>query len=109
MINTILAVLATFKANERGQSPVLWAAKAFSVGGLAIDQLTQLPTLKEIEELENRKGARAIKKMINSVVHYISNFNEKSSRNTYVMYNYSKTLSTTFERVPTRVVDFFQE
>ena len=47
--------------------------------------------------------------MINSVVHYISTFNEKSSRNTYVMYNYSKTLSTTFERVPTRVVDFFQE
>lgn len=62
LINTILAVLATFKANERGQSAGLWAAKTFSVGGLALDQLTQLPTLKEVEELENRKGARAIKK-----------------------------------------------
>ncbi len=51
-----------FKANERGQSAGLWAAKAFSVGGLALDQLTQLPTLKEIEEIENRKGARAVKK-----------------------------------------------
>mmetsp|Transcript_9526 Transcript_9526/g.14021 ORF Transcript_9526/g.14021 Transcript_9526/m.14021 type:complete len:338 (+) Transcript_9526:67-1080(+) len=62
LVNTILAVLATFKASERGQSSVLWAAKTFSVGGLAFDQLTQLPTLKEVEELENRKGARAIKK-----------------------------------------------
>ncbi len=62
LINTILAVLATFKAAERGQSSLLWAAKTFSVGGLAFDQLTQLPTLKEIEEIENRKGARAIKK-----------------------------------------------
>lgn len=62
LINTILAVLATFKAAERGQSSLLWAAKTFSVGGLAFDQLTQLPTLAEIAEIENRKGARAIKK-----------------------------------------------
>lgn len=62
LINTVLAVLATFKAAERGQSSALWAAKTFSVGGLAFDQLTQLPTLKEVEEIENRKGARAIKK-----------------------------------------------
>lgn len=62
LINTILAVLATFKASERGQPAGLWAAKTFSVGGLAFDQLTQLPTLKEIEEMENRKGARAMKK-----------------------------------------------
>lgn len=61
LINTVLAVLAVFKANERGQSALLWAVKTFSVGGLALDQLTQLPTLAEVEEVKNRKGARAIK------------------------------------------------
>lgn len=60
-VNAALAVLATFKAAERGQSSVLWAVKTFSVGGLALDQLTQLPTLKEVEEIANRKGARAVK------------------------------------------------
>jgi len=60
-VNAVLAVFAGFKANERGQSSVLWAVKTFSVGGLAFDQLTQLPTLKEVQELENRKGARAVK------------------------------------------------
>lgn len=62
LINTLLAVLAVFKANERGQPAGLWAMKTFSVGGLALDQLTQLPTLKEVKEMESRKGARAIKK-----------------------------------------------
>mmetsp|Transcript_12768 Transcript_12768/g.23947 ORF Transcript_12768/g.23947 Transcript_12768/m.23947 type:complete len:334 (-) Transcript_12768:71-1072(-) len=62
LINAVLAVLATFKAKERGQPAGLWAAKTFSVGGLALDQLTQLPTLKEVEETKNRKGARAAKK-----------------------------------------------
>ena len=62
VINTVLAVLAVFKASERGQPSVLWAVKTFSVGGLAFDQLTQLPTLKEIEEVESRKGARAVKR-----------------------------------------------
>jgi len=49
-INAALAVLAFFKAGERGQSGVLWAAKTFSVGGLAYDQLTQLPTLEEAKQ-----------------------------------------------------------
>lgn len=62
LINTVLAVLAVFAAAERGQSSFLWAAKSFSVGGLAFDQLTQLPTTAQIEEVQNRKGARAIKK-----------------------------------------------
>ena len=62
LVNAVLAVFATFKANERGQSALLWGVKTFSVGGLAFDQLTQLPTLKEAQELENRKGARAVKK-----------------------------------------------
>lgn len=60
-INTILAVLATFKASERGQPKFLWAAKTFAVGGLAFDQLTQLPTLEQVEKAKSRKGARALK------------------------------------------------
>lgn len=60
-INAILAGLAVFKAGERGQPAFLWVAKTFTVGGLAFDQLTQLPTLEQIEEVKNRKGARALK------------------------------------------------
>jgi hypothetical protein len=61
-INTVLAVLvALFKAPERGQPVPLWVAKTFSVGGLAYDQLMQLPTLKEIEKAKSAKGARAPK------------------------------------------------
>mmetsp|Transcript_17490 Transcript_17490/g.24589 ORF Transcript_17490/g.24589 Transcript_17490/m.24589 type:complete len:342 (-) Transcript_17490:185-1210(-) len=60
-INTVLAVLAVFKASERGQPAALWAAKCFGVGGLAFDQLTQLPTLEQQERAKNRKGARALK------------------------------------------------
>lgn len=48
-INIVVAVFAALKAPERGQSSILWAAKAFSVGGLALDQLTQLPTTKEMQ------------------------------------------------------------
>lgn len=61
-INIILAILATFQAGERGQPKVLWAAKCVSVGGLAFDQLTQLPTTKEIEARKSKKGKRALKK-----------------------------------------------
>ena len=61
-VNAVLAVLATFKAGERGQSAVLWGIKTFSVGGLAYDQLTQLPTLEQVAEAKSRKGKRALKK-----------------------------------------------
>lgn len=61
-INAVLAVLAVFKAGERGQPALLWIAKTFSVGGLAYDQLTQLPTLEQIEEAKARKGKRALSK-----------------------------------------------
>jgi hypothetical protein len=64
-INSILAVLAVFKAGERGQPAPLWAAKTFSVGGLALDQLMQLPTLDEVEKAKARKGKRALKKTKN--------------------------------------------
>lgn len=60
-INIILAILAIFKAGERGQPALLWVAKTFTVGGLAYDQLTQLPTTEELEKAKNRKGARALK------------------------------------------------
>ncbi len=61
-INAVLAVFAVFKANERGQPAGLWIAKCFTVGGLAFDQLTQLPTLEQIEKAKARKGKRALKK-----------------------------------------------
>lgn len=60
-INTVLAVLAVFKAQERGQPIPLWVAKTFSVGGLAFDQLTQLPTTAEVEKAQSIKGARSLK------------------------------------------------
>mmetsp|Transcript_9665 Transcript_9665/g.20946 ORF Transcript_9665/g.20946 Transcript_9665/m.20946 type:complete len:361 (-) Transcript_9665:204-1286(-) len=62
-INIILAILASFKAGERGQPAPLWMAKTFTVGGLAFDQLTQLPTLEQIETAKARKGKRALKNM----------------------------------------------
>lgn len=61
-INTVLAVLSIFKASERGQPVPLWFLKSFAVGGLAFDQLTQLPTLEEVKKAESVKGARALKK-----------------------------------------------
>jgi len=62
-VNVVMSIAATFQASERGQSKFLWAMKSFAVGGLAFDQLNQLPTLKEVEELKNRKGKRALKNM----------------------------------------------
>ena len=60
-VNTILAVIAVFKAGERGQPAPLWIAKVFTVGGLAFDQLTQLPTTDQVEAAKARKGKRALK------------------------------------------------
>jgi hypothetical protein len=60
-VNLVLAVIAAFKCGERGQPVPLWVAKTVFVGGVAYDQLTQLPTMDEIEEEKNRKGARAAK------------------------------------------------
>lgn len=48
-INLGLSVLAAFRARERNQPTLLWVAKTFSVGGLAYDQLTQLPTREDLE------------------------------------------------------------
>jgi hypothetical protein len=67
-----LAVLAAFKAGERGQPAGLWIAKTFTVGGLAFDQLTQLPTTEQMEKAKAQKGKRALKNNNN-------NNNNKSS------------------------------
>mmetsp|Transcript_23390 Transcript_23390/g.54329 ORF Transcript_23390/g.54329 Transcript_23390/m.54329 type:complete len:281 (-) Transcript_23390:577-1419(-) len=45
-INTVLAVIAIFKAMERGQPVAIWVCKTFFVGGLAYDQLTQIPKVE---------------------------------------------------------------
>ncbi len=61
-INLALAVAAIFKAGERGQPQLLWASKTFFVGGLAFDQLTQLPTLSESESKTESHGKPGRKK-----------------------------------------------
>jgi len=61
-INAVLAILAIFKAGERGQPSLLWAAKTFTTGGLAFDQLTQIPTTEQVQAMKAKKGKRAIKK-----------------------------------------------
>jgi len=60
-INAVLAAVSVFKARERGQPVPFWMVKTFTVGGLAYDQLTQLPTVEEIEKVQAMKGARALK------------------------------------------------
>lgn len=61
-VNVVMAILATFKAGERGQSPLLWGVKTVAVGGLAFDQLSQLPTTEQIERRRSVKGKRALGK-----------------------------------------------
>lgn len=58
LINTVLAVLAIFEADKRSQPKALWAAKTFTVGGLAFDQLTQLPTKEQLAKSKGRKSGR---------------------------------------------------
>lgn len=66
LINTVLAVLAGISAPSRNQPSLLWAVKTFSVGGIAYDQLMQIPTPEELverarkeeENLNRRSGRR---------------------------------------------------
>ena len=62
-INALLCVVTFFKAKERGQSVPIWVAKTLTVGGLALDQLSQLPTIEEVEKAKARKGKRALRNM----------------------------------------------
>lgn len=55
LINTVLAVLAGISAPSRNQSSALWAAKTFAVGGIAYDQLMQIPTPEEAAEKARRE------------------------------------------------------
>jgi hypothetical protein len=61
LINTVLAIVAAGSAPSRNQPAVLWAAKTFAVGGIAYDQLMQIPTPEELTErlrLEDMKLKR---------------------------------------------------
>jgi hypothetical protein len=50
LINTVLAIVAASSAPSRNQPAILWAAKTFAVGGIAYDQLMQIPTPEELTE-----------------------------------------------------------
>jgi hypothetical protein len=58
LINTILAVVAAMSAPSRNQSAILWGAKTFAVGGIAYDQLMQIPTPEEAAENAKREQER---------------------------------------------------
>lgn len=66
LINAVLAVFSAMEAPSRNQSPILWGVKTFAVGGIAYDQLMQIPTPKELAErarkeeelLQRRQGRR---------------------------------------------------
>lgn len=49
-INLVMAVIAALSAPGRNQPALLWGAKTFAVGGIAYDQLMQIPTPQELEE-----------------------------------------------------------
>jgi hypothetical protein len=54
-INFLLAIVTIFRAQERGQPLSVWIPKTLVVGGLALDQLTQLPTLAESAQQQQQK------------------------------------------------------
>ncbi|KAL3769587.1 hypothetical protein ACHAWU_005539 [Discostella pseudostelligera] len=58
LINTILAIFAAMSAPSRNQSAILWGAKTFAVGGIAYDQLMQIPTPEEAAENARREQER---------------------------------------------------
>lgn len=65
LINVVLAVISAISAPARNQPSLLWAAKTFAVGGIAYDQLMQIPTPEELverarkeEETMNRRSGR---------------------------------------------------
>lgn len=65
LINAVLAVFAFMEAPSRNQPSILWGVKTFAVGGIAYDQLMQIPTPDELverarkeEELFQRRQGR---------------------------------------------------
>lgn len=61
LVNTVLAVLAAISAPSRNQPSLLWGAKTFAVGGIAYDQLMQIPTPEERAELVRQEQANKMK------------------------------------------------
>mmetsp|Transcript_25442 Transcript_25442/g.39084 ORF Transcript_25442/g.39084 Transcript_25442/m.39084 type:complete len:397 (+) Transcript_25442:58-1248(+) len=55
-INLVMAVIAALSAPGRNQPALLWGAKTFAVGGIAYDQLMQIPTPKELEERAKKEA-----------------------------------------------------
>lgn len=55
-INLVMAVIAALSAPGRNQPALLWGAKTFAVGGIAYDQLMQIPTPKEVEERAKKEA-----------------------------------------------------
>mmetsp|Transcript_13340 Transcript_13340/g.21923 ORF Transcript_13340/g.21923 Transcript_13340/m.21923 type:complete len:397 (+) Transcript_13340:43-1233(+) len=55
-INLVMAVIAALSAPGRNQPSLLWGAKTFAVGGIAYDQLMQIPTPKELEERAKKEA-----------------------------------------------------
>lgn len=70
LINAVLAVFAAISAPSRNQPSLLWGAKTFAVGGIAYDQLMQIPTPEELAErarkeeeaLKRRSGRRGVRR-----------------------------------------------
>lgn len=61
LVNAVLAVLAAISAPSRNQPALLWGAKTFAVGGIAYDQLMQIPTPEELVE-RARKEEETLKR-----------------------------------------------
>lgn len=55
-INLVLAVIAALSAPGRNQPALLWGAKTFAVGGIAYDQLMQIPTPAELEKRATKEA-----------------------------------------------------
>lgn len=55
-INLVMAVIAALSAPGRNQPALLWGAKTFAVGGIAYDQLMQIPTPQELEERAKKEA-----------------------------------------------------
>lgn len=63
LVNIVLAVFAAISAPTRNQPSLLWAAKTFAVGGIAYDQLMQIPTPEETAERLKLEQANKMRTM----------------------------------------------
>jgi len=61
LVNIVLAVIAAISAPSRNQPSLLWGAKTFAVGGIAYDQLMQIPTPEESAERVKQEQANKLR------------------------------------------------